>query len=221
MTETGDNTLDGKPVQLIRLLDGTLIDPLTREPVNSSVKPPARASSQPEQDTPDDEGDNDDVQLVMRPAERRSLHDLKMPPGQQAMVNNVLVYTLYGLPTDEVGIQCNISMRDVEIIRQLDEYKEMEGHLINGLRDAYAASIQGMLADAAPKAAKKIISGLKSKSTDITHAAAKDILDRSGHRPADRVEHTHNIGNGGELVIRVLRERDRGSIPTLDLKPNA
>jgi hypothetical protein len=52
--------------------------------------------------------------------------------------------------------------------------------------------------------------------------AAKDVLDRNGHRPADRANLALNInGFDDELVIRVVRESERPSIPTLNVKPNA
>jgi hypothetical protein len=45
-------------------------------------------------------------------------------------------------------------------------------------------------------------------------SAARDILDRSGHRPADVVEHRHRMDGG--LVIEVVR-RDAVSVPTIDM----
>tara|TARA_R110000803_G_scaffold118785_1_gene187133 strand:- start:508 stop:705 length:198 start_codon:yes stop_codon:yes gene_type:complete len=38
-----------------------------------------------------------------------------------------------------------------------------------------------------------------AKSDDLQLAAAKDILDRDGHRPADIVEHRHTIEGGLQI----------------------
>jgi hypothetical protein len=44
-------------------------------------------------------------------------------------------------------------------------------------------------------------------------AAARDILDRSGHRPSDVVEHRHRMDGG--LVIEIVR-RD-AVLPIIDM----
>lgn len=217
-----ENPHEGIGVQLIRLADGTLVDPLTRAPINKQVSPPSKGS-QPDDETESDEDemDENDVELVIQPTERRSIHDLSLNAAQMAVVNNVLVYTLWGLPLDEIAIQCNCTMAQVEAIRDMDEYKSMHEYLIEGLRTAYSSTIHGMIAEAAPQAARKLIRNIKSKSADISMTAVKDVLDRAGFRPADKVEHTHNIGNGSELVIRILKDSERDVIPTLDLDINA
>ena len=218
---------EGIGVQLIRLADGTLVDPLTREPVNKVVSPPSKGLQPDDENTsedeqsPDDDEDEGDVELVIRPTERRSIHDLTLTPAQMAFVNNILVYTLWGLPLDEIAIQCSCSVTQVEAVRDIDEYKRMHGYLIDGLRDAYANTVHGMLAEAAPQAARKLVKNIKHKSPDISMAALSSILDRAGYRPADKVEHTHNIGNGSELVIRILKDSERDIVPTLDLNVDA
>lgn len=226
MTDMND-TLDGKSVQLIRLADGTLIDPLTRAPLNvpSAKKPSAERREQSEPETDDEEEDDDTDEAMgrmdVRPVHRRSLMEFALTAPQMAMINNVLVYTLYGLPDDEVALMCNCTVHNVHVVRDLDDYQRMYDALIDGLRAAYGATVQGILHDAAPVAARSIVKKMKNKSQDISMAAIKDVLDRAGHRPADRVEHTHMFGDGSELVIRVIRESEKEEIPTLELEANA
>lgn len=207
-------------VKMIRLADGTLIDPMTRQPLVSEYQ---NAKSSPNKiDNPDPEEDDDnEVKLDIVPIERRSIHDLTLGAKQMAVVNNVLVYTLWGLPIDEIAIQCQCSVDDVIAVRNLDEYDRMHDALVDGLRDSYVATVQGQLANAAPKAAKKIINGMKNKSADIALSAAKDVLDRSGYRPVDRIEHSHKFEQGSELVVRIIKAADQEKIPTLDLDVNA
>lgn len=222
--------IEGNSVQLIRLANGLLIDPLTREPINmqpaKSAARPAQSRTpepiEPEEDDEDaDEDDDAEVNdLTLRPTARRSIMDLALSPQQMAMINNVLVYTLYGLPDDEISIQCNCAVHHIHVIRDLDDYKRMYTALVEGLRAAYTNTVQGIIQDAAPIAARSIVRKMKNKSQDISMAAIKDVLDRSGHRPADRVEHSHSFGEG-ELVIRVIRQDDEKSIPTLELDVNA
>lgn len=226
MTEATDNTADGISVRLIRLADGTLIDPSTRKPINEGLtarnrgddgsREEGRVSSDDEADDgSDDEGTG--VDIVLRPVHRRSIMDIALNPQQMAFINNVLVYTLWGLPDDEVATMCNCTVHDVHIVRDLDDYRKMYEGLLEGLRAAYTNTVTGIFADAAPKMAKKMIKKADSKSADISIAAMKDILDRAGHRPADRVEHNHAFGFGSELVIRVIKQSEEEKIPTLEL----
>lgn len=219
------NNTAGAAVSLIRLADGTLIDPLTREPISASLQPEKRnRADEPitsDESTDEDEDDDDDIDITIVPASRRSVMDLSLNAQQMAVVNNVLVYTLWGLPDFEIAQQCGCTLHQVSVIRDLDEYKKIYGALVEGLRAAYSDTIDGIFREAAPKAAKGIVRKIKSKSPDIAMAAMKDILDRAGHRPSDKVEHTHKIGDGSELVIRVIRESDEAAIPTMELKANA
>lgn len=225
MSENESNTV-GAPVNLIRLADGTLIDPLTREPISASLQPAKRNRADDvdvvaDEIEEDDEYDDDDIDIVIVPTERRSIMDLSLSAEQMAVVNNVLVYSLWGLPDFEIAQQCNCTIHQVAIIRDLDEYKKIYSALVDGLRTAYSASIDGIFKEAAPIAAKGIVRKIKSKSPDIAMAAMKDILDRAGHRPSDKVIHEHTIGEGSELVIRVIKESDQHAIPTMELKANA
>lgn len=208
-----DNTLNEKSVRLIKLADGTLIDPQTREPIRAGLQPEKNRPA-PE---PEEAEEAEDIKLNVVATERRSIMDLTLNKQQMALVNNVLVYTIWGLPVDEIAIQCSCSERDVLMVRDLDEYKRMYDAMIDGVRNAFADTVHGIFANAAPIAARKMVKKMKDKSGDISLAAVKDVLDRSGHRPVDRVEHTHNIGQG-ELRIRVVKATDIDSMPTINLE---
>ena len=217
----------GTSVQLIRMADGTLIDPQSREPVGGRFQNKKSATKSVEEfieealeagDDEDDEDENADINIA--PLSRRSMYDLTLSHAQMAVVNNVLVYTLWGLPDDEIAMVCKCSTPDVHVIRNLDEYKRMYEALVEGMKASLNSTVQGIFALAAPKAAKGIIKKMKNKSVDISMAAQKDVLDRAGHRPSDRVEHTHNFGVEG-LKIKIVRESEAPKIPTLDLSANA
>ena len=46
-------------------------------------------------------------------------------------------------------------------------------------------------------------------------AAAKDILDRAGHRPADVVEHRHRLDNSLQIEI-IRKDENTASLPVID-----
>lgn len=211
-------------VRFIRLADGTLIDPLSRQPIASPRRDPDGSS-------PDSEVEDDGVASVgssvppndaIVPLSRRSLLDLTLNAQQMAVVNNVLVYTLWGLPDDEIAIQCNCTTNDVNVVRDLDEYEKMRDALIGGIRASYTATAHGVISKNAVTAANVVVSNLRSGSKRMAFDAARDILDRSGHRPADHASISINLNKGtdDQLVIRVVREADRPKIPTLDMTAN-
>lgn len=207
-------------VHLVRLADGTLIDPLTRQPV---------IPSPPQDDTSPVDGSGDDGITLASPSNdtivplaRRSLLDLTLNPQQMAVVNNVLVYSMWGLPDDEIAIQCDCTLEDVLVVRELNEYVTMRDALIAGVRASYTATAHGVISQHAVTAAKTIVTALKSNSKKLQMEAAKDILDRSGHRPIDHAQVNINLNKGADdqLVIRVVREQERPHIPTLDIRVN-
>jgi hypothetical protein len=206
-------------VRLIRLADGTLIDPQSRQPVSSS---PRRDEFSPRDSEIEDDGVKDQDLGTVVPLSRRSLLDLTLNAQQMAVVNNVLVYTLWGLPDDEIAIQCNCTMDDVAVVRDLDEYAKMRDALIGGVRASYTASAHGVISQNAVAAAHVVVSGLRASSKRMAFDAARDILDRSGHRPADHASISINLNKGtdDQLVIRVVREAERPIIPTLDIRAN-
>jgi hypothetical protein len=217
-------TTDEQTVRMIRLADGTLIDPLTRRPIMSPRDDvdPSSLDDRIDRDGADDPAGTASYQQVgtIAPISRRSLLDLTLSADQMAVLNNVLVYTLWGLPDDEIAIQCNCSVPDVHTVRDLDEYSRMHDALLAGMRQSYSASAHGVISKAAVAAARVVVSSLRSSSVRMQFDAARDILDRSGHRPADHSAININLNRGDDdaLVIRVVRESDLPKIPTIDLK---
>lgn len=203
-------TSDAKSVTLLRLADGTLIDPLTRSPIAGAEEGGGVETEQPPATIAD----------TITPTVRRSLHDLKLSKHQMAIINNVLVYTLWGLPDDEIAIQCSCSLSDVHSVRELGEYGYMHDALIAGLRVNYMASAHGIISNAAEHAAKVVVNAARKSSGRMQFDAARDILDRSGHRPVDHASVQVNINDAGDdLVIRVVRESEKPRIPTIDMSP--
>lgn len=203
-------TDEPKSVTLLRLADGSLVDPLTRIPISADTHR-------------EDDGVEDASPLkvdTIIPTVRRSLHDLKLSKHQMAIVNNVLVYTLWGLPDDEIAIQCSCSLNDVFAVRELSEYGLMHDSLVGGLRASFMATAQGIISNAANDAAQVVVRAAKKASGRMQFDAARDILDRSGHRPVDHASLSLSINDGGDdLVIRVVRESEKPKIPTIDMSP--
>ena len=73
------------------------------------------------------------------------------------------------------------------------------------------------------KAAQIIVRSLDDNSKQMRMEAAKDILDRSGHRPADHASVVIAMGKSSDdhLVIRVVREQERPNIPSMRMNNGA
>lgn len=218
-------------VLLFRLADGTLIDPLTREPVNQgsslpkddhtkgvhSTQAPVSKSSKSKEVEIIEEDEDEELHLELAPLSRRSLHDITIPKKQMAVVCMAIMYKNWGLPDDEIALAIGITPDALDHVRNLDMYIRLETDLIESLRAAYMQSVEGVFQKASLLAAKKMVSMVNSHAADIAIASAKDVLDRSGHRPADKIE--HSIRMEQDLTIRILRQEDEEKhFQTIDME---
>lgn len=157
----------------------------------------------------DDFGEEDIRSIV-----KRTLADVSIPFAQMNAIMLVATYTIWGLEDFAIGKLMNVETQNVERIREHDAYDEIYRQLIESFRYAEAATVHGYISSKAKAAAQVVVSTLRSPSGDLRFTAAKDILDRSGFRPADRVEHVHKFDD--ELKIRYVS--DDVTPPTIDLE---
>ena len=54
--------------------------------------------------------------------------------------------------------------------------------------------IKTQLQSSAGKALRTMVKLLNAKNEQVRYNAAKDILDRTGHKPSDKIEHSGNMG---------------------------
>lgn len=157
----------------------------------------------------------EDLDLTQYEAQiSRTLADVPVDHKTFTVHMALAAMTAWGLPDFAIGA---IIGADEDSIA---EYKEQEIHsqllkqIIEGIRYAETSSIHGYLSQQAKKAAVTIAAELKSRDADRRIAAAKDVLDRTGFRPADRVEHIHSFED--ELRITVTKQKEAKPI-TLDI----
>lgn len=131
---------------------------------------------------------------------RRTLGDITVPFHQQNLLMIVVGYSLWGLDTHAVSRILEVSEDRVIQMQQTDYFIKLRQELIEALRMAEASTVHGYLHDKALMAAKVVAHELKSKSGDNRLVAAKDILDRSGFRPTDRVDHVHRFEDELRIV---------------------
>lgn len=135
---------------------------------------------------------------------QRTLADINVTREQFNPVMLILSYTMWGLDNNAIARFLNLTEEQVETITQSDLFMETRKEILESIRYAEASSIHGYLSEKARAAAKVMVSALSSKKEENSMAAAKDILDRSGFRPVDKVEHSHKFDD--ELRIVHLNE---------------
>lgn len=141
----------------------------------------------------------------------RSLADIDLPYKQMTSVLTVLAYSMWGLPIHAIARVLNVSEKAIQDVTELEGYSKVKQELLEGIRYSESSTVHGFLTQKARTAAGVMANSLGSKSPDIRITAAKDILDRSGFRPADKVEHLHRFQD--ELRIVHITDKETQDIP--------
>lgn len=145
---------------------------------------------------------------------RRKIADLPAVPRTINVVNAVLAYELFGLSKSEIALALNTTVEQVDAIQHLPAYSEMLSAIKESIIEAQAEEVRGLLQTHARNAAQVMVDELDGPSPERRMLAAKDVLDRTGHRPADRVEHLHKVSGG--LRIEIVKA-DPTKLPTIDI----
>ena len=145
---------------------------------------------------------------------RRKLSELPEVPRTMNAVGVVLSYTLFGLADDEIAIATGLSVDQIGCIKVSDPFTQMHDAVVRSVLDAETGVVRDLLQRKAHDAAQVMVAALNEGTRGDRIAAARDILDRSGHRAADVVEHRHRMDGG--LVIEIVK-RDMAEVPTIDM----
>jgi len=181
----------------LRLADGRLVYP------NGDIVAPAPvAIAEPER--------------ILPARVRRKANDLPAPAQQMNAIAVVLCYALYGLDDEEIAVATKLNAEQVGRIRDCDPYTQMHDAIMRTAMDRESDVVRDVFTKNARRAAATMVDALDAGARADRMAAARDILDRSGHRPADVVEHRHRMDGG--LVIEIVRRDEHAQIPTIDVE---
>jgi hypothetical protein len=148
---------------------------------------------------------------------RRVASDLPAPPQQMNAISLVVMYTLYGLDDKNIALVTSLSDKQIGNIKMTDAYDTMYKQVTKSITDADTDDVRNLIQAGARTAAYKIKDALGSENEVLAFKAAQDILDRSGHRPADVVEHKHSMSGG--LTIEYIKREQSDNIPMIDVTP--
>ena len=148
-------------------------------------------------------------------ASRRRISDLPVPPGQMNMISVIIAYSLFGINDEDISTTLFIPLDQVIAIKSSDSYSNLQEQFLKNILESDLSSVRGMFVQKGKHAADIMFSMLYSDTETTRVAAAKDILDRAGHRPIDVIEHRHKMEGG--LTIEYVEKKD--DIPTFDITP--
>jgi hypothetical protein len=150
-------------------------------------------------------------------AARRKLSELPEVPRTMNAVSVVLAYSLFGLDDEEIAIATGLSVEQIGRIKVGDPYTQMHDAVVRTVLDSETNVVRELFVKNARNAAHVVVRAMEEGTRSDRMAAAKDILDRSGHRPSDVVEHRHRMDGG--LVIEIVK-RDGAQMPVIDMEPS-
>jgi hypothetical protein len=154
--------------------------------------------------------------VKMITATRRKLADLPEVPRTMNAVGAVLAYTLFGLDDEEIAIATGLTVDQVGRLKVSDPFTQMHDTVVRTVIDSETDVVRDLLAKNARNAAATMVEALQAGSRSDRMAAARDILDRAGHRPADIVEHRHRVDGG--LVIEYVKRGVDTEVPTIEME---
>lgn len=149
-------------------------------------------------------------------ATRRKVSDLPEVPRTMNTIGAVLSYVLFGLDDEEIALTTGLPVDQIGRIKLTDAYTQMKDAVVRTVLDSETSIVRELLSKNARSAAEVMVDSLSAGSRSDRMAAARDILDRSGHRPADVVEHRHSVDGG--LVIEYVKRDVGRELPTIDME---
>jgi hypothetical protein len=192
--------LTSEPLQLA---DGRMIDPATgkllkEKKTHNFTEIPSASEAQ---------------EIVAK--SRKSIADLPVAPQQMNGLSLVCFYTMWGLSNQDIAIQAGCTVDQVKAIKKLPEYLKLHEDIFKSVMETEATDVRGFFQQKAREAAATIVNMMDEEGA-LGLTAAKDVLDRAGHRPADVVEHRHRMDNA--LVIEYVKKDnvEQSILPAID-----
>lgn len=140
---------------------------------------------------------------------RRKIDDLPIKNSKMNTISVVLSYYLFGLSNKDISLITKLPEEQINSIIMLPAFSEMMQSVTKSIIEKDTDDVRNFIATQTKKAAKKVVDIMENAAPKFALEAAKDILDRGGHRPVDIVEHINRMD--GELRI-VHIKKDENAI---------
>lgn len=149
---------------------------------------------------------------------RHRIDELPLQNGKMNTISVVLSYYLFGLNTNDIAIMTKLPIEQVENIIMLPAFDEMLKSVTKAIVENDTEDVRTYIQKQTKRAATKVLEIMETASPKFALEAAKDILDRGGHRPIDIVEHVNKMD--GELrIIHIKKdEKEINNIKDVDFE---
>lgn len=144
---------------------------------------------------------------------RKRISDLPVPPAQMNTLSVIISYSLFGVTDKDMALALMIPLEQLQVIKQSDTYLDLHQQFVKNIIESDLSDVRGLFVQKSRTAADKMFGLMDSENETTKMAAAKDVLDRAGHRPVDVIEHRHKM-EGGLTIEYVEKKND---LPTVDV----
>lgn len=146
----------------------------------------------------------------------RRVDDLPVSPKQLNAIGVIFVYTLLGVSDEATSNAIGISLESIQKIRQSDGYRKVFDAVVEQINESDQEYVRNLFIRGGKVAASKVLDLVESDNEATAIMAAKDVLDRGGHRPVDVVEHRHRLEGG--LKIEIISKSSDAVIPHMEIE---
>lgn len=156
------------------------------------------------------------TQLQQEDAEvRRKLSDLP-DLSNINIISQVLCYNLYGLSLQDISTITKIPLQNIQTIVMSQDFIDYKNKMLTSIKERDEDDVRNYISKASRKAAEKVVDIMQNcANPKFSLVAAQDILDRSGQRPVDVVEHKMKIDNELRILYITKNENERKQLESI------
>ena len=147
---------------------------------------------------------------------RHRIDELPLQDGKMNTISVILSYYLFGLNSYDISIMTKIPEEQINKIIMLPAFDEMVQKVTKSILEKDTDDVRNFISQQSKKAATKVVQIMETAPAKYALAAAQDLLDRSGHRPVDTVEHINKMD--GELRIVHITKDERANKDIQDVE---
>jgi hypothetical protein len=144
----------------------------------------------------------------------RKLAELPALPKQLNSYAAILVYTASGLSDAEISVATKFTVEQITLLRAQPAYSQLEQFIIETVKQEAATEVKSILLNGEVKAATRVVELIDSEDDKVALAASKDLLDRGGHKAAEKLDIRADMLN----TFRIEVVDKRGNVPTIDME---
>jgi hypothetical protein len=144
----------------------------------------------------------------------RKLVELPALPKQINSYAAILVYTASGLSDAEISVATKFTIAQITLLRSQPAYAQLEQFIIETVKQEAAGEVKSILLNGEVKAATKVVELIDSIDDKVALAASKDLLDRGGHKAAEKLDIRADMMN----TFRIEVVDKRNAVPTIDME---